>query len=581
MVSMNTSRRDFLRTTAAAGAAFAVPCGWGADAKPIFRVGLMTDTHIGKDRKSCGLVKAAWELFKRERVDLVVNLGDIADHHYPTGYAAYRACIDETFPGGVGKPDELYVYAWHDAYDYKGSIDRGVPHYVEAFADTERLLGATNGQFCAREYAGFPFLVVPQMLRTREMREQFERMVEDACAKHPGKPVFVFDHIPPKGTTFNSATWGDQFRREFYGRHPQIVAITGHTHGSIRDENCIWQGEFTVVNCGCLQHWSGELVGTNDKSKDSYGVLVMDLYADKAVFRRFDDVRNPVEYRTDAPWTVPFPFDRATAPYAPARRRARAAAPAFAAASVLSVNPDTIPCSAIRLSWPQIPDPNPAYKYKIEVETTAAGGKRRPLVRRDVCGEFFLPEGQRAKTLVHDISAAFFEKGRRYRIVVTPVGFFGNEGKPLVSELTAPAAVDDVEKTVLDVRDPGGKYPAVTAVLGNERTEAKDGWFSNLGRLDLPKAIWEAPKGTRFRCVVDIETEAGEPDSFILGFVHPSPLQYQGRVRTPSGVPGKRRYVFEFARWDTEKFYSFYTQGGPGRVRLDRIVISRLKGKDS
>ena len=207
-------------------------------------------------------------------------------------------------------------------------------------------------------------------------------------------------------------------------------------------------------------------------------------------------------------------------------------------------------------------------------------GFKRPFCINPACANF-LPEEKRAKTLLHDIPAAFFEKGCRYRILVTPVGFFGNEGKPLAAEVTASAPLDDVEKVVLDVRDPGGKYPAVTAVLGNERTETKDGWFSNFGRLDLPRTIWEAPKGTRFRCVVDIETEAGEPDSFILGFVHPSPLQYQGRVRTPSGAPGKRRYVFEFARWDEGKFYSFYTQGGPGRIRLDRIVISRLKGKDS
>ncbi|NLZ62184.1 MAG: metallophosphoesterase, partial [Lentisphaerae bacterium] len=58
--------------------------------EPILRVGIMTDTHIKTTRESCSLVQAALELFKEQKADLVINVGDIADYHYPEGYKHYR-----------------------------------------------------------------------------------------------------------------------------------------------------------------------------------------------------------------------------------------------------------------------------------------------------------------------------------------------------------------------------------------------------------------------------------------------------------------------------------------------------------
>ena len=69
--------------------------------------------------ESCERVRLVLELFKAKGCGMVINAGDIADHHYPAGYAAYRQVFDGVFAGGP-KPREIYAYAWHDAYDYQG-----------------------------------------------------------------------------------------------------------------------------------------------------------------------------------------------------------------------------------------------------------------------------------------------------------------------------------------------------------------------------------------------------------------------------------------------------------------------------
>ena len=138
---------------------------WGAEEKPLLKIGLMTDTHVGKTKASCARARLAYELFRDIGVDLIVNDGDVADHHYPTGYVAYREMVEETFAGvpAAERPQELFVYAWHDAFDYKnhprGDAQKDAP---EAFAEMQELIKSPNGPYAEGEIKGFPYVVIPQ-----------------------------------------------------------------------------------------------------------------------------------------------------------------------------------------------------------------------------------------------------------------------------------------------------------------------------------------------------------------------------------------------------------------------------------
>ena len=67
--------------------------------EPILRVGIMTDTHIGETAESCVLVRKAFEVFRAQKADLIVNCGDIADKHYPATFPeAWVSCAKLRMP---------------------------------------------------------------------------------------------------------------------------------------------------------------------------------------------------------------------------------------------------------------------------------------------------------------------------------------------------------------------------------------------------------------------------------------------------------------------------------------------------
>ena len=201
---MQTTRRGFLGG-AAAFAPFAANL-WAVEAEaPLLKIGVMTDTHVGTTKGSCARARLAYEMFRDMGVDLIANVGDVADHHYPTGYVAYREMEEETFAKvpAAKRPKELFVYAWHDAYAYKDHPrEAATKDSPEAFADMEKLIGATNGPYAEGEIKGYPYVVIPQLYGTQGVDwRRFDKMLADAVASHPGKPVFVFAHQPPAGTT--------------------------------------------------------------------------------------------------------------------------------------------------------------------------------------------------------------------------------------------------------------------------------------------------------------------------------------------------------------------------------------------
>jgi len=242
---------------------------------PVLRAGIMTDTHIGETAESCAHVRKAFEIFRAQKVDLVINLGDIAQEHYPSGYRHYRKIFNEVFP--EPRPAELFVFAGHDARGFRGTTE-------EAYKIVEKEIGASNSSYGKLVLKGYPFLVFRQMPDL----ERYKRDIAQAEKEFPGKPIFVLNHEPPINTTYHSIYWGSRTLRPILERHSRVVQFTGHAHSSVRDERNIWQGKFTSISAGCLQHWGGMLVGTPARSKGSDGMLLLEVYPEKLVVRRFE-----------------------------------------------------------------------------------------------------------------------------------------------------------------------------------------------------------------------------------------------------------------------------------------------------
>ena len=576
---MKTTRRGFI-----GGAAVFAPFAtrlWAAETEtPLLKIGVMTDTHVGKTKESCSRARLAYEMFRDMGVDLIANVGDVADHHYPTGYVAYREMVEETFAQvpAERRPKELFVYAWHDAYAYKDHPrEAAAKDSPEAFADMERLIGATNGPYAEGEIKGYPYVVIPQLYGSWGVDwKRFDKMLADAVASHPGKPVFVFAHQPPTRTTRSGS--GIKEKRKVLNKYPQAINISGHTHGSLRDERAIWQGEFTSVNIGCLQVWGGGLPGTAPKRMENYGAVLVEVFADRIVFRRFD-VRDRKEYSADAPWMVPWPFDPATAPYRPSARRPKMPVPEFAKGAGIEVKPNAVPFRELRVTFPAASVGARAFAYRVELQRRV-DGTWTPFARRDTFGDFWMRESERPASVTQSFLAAYFDEGEEYRMVVTPRNSWGVDGKSIEKTFAAPRPARTGE-LVWESADPMKDCPFISGLQGGKARQATDGFFEHgagNARLVFPEGVWKGAKGTRFRFTLDMRTIQEQGPCWTIVLRNRKPLQNAvDRISTPAGDSGVQRYVIEFTKPDAAyTYYLLIREGSGGKVRFEHVKIERI-----
>ena len=584
-MEMKATRRGFI----GGAAAFAPFAGrlW-AEETPLLKLGVMTDTHVGTDKASCSRARLAYEMFRDMGVDLIANVGDVADHHYPTGYTAYREMVNETFANvpAERRPKELFVYAWHDAYAYKGHPrEDSTKDSPEAFADMEKLIGATNGPYAEGEIKGYPYVVIPQFYGTGGVDwARFDKMLAAAVASHPGKPVFVFAHVAPHGTTRGGR--GMSEKRNVLNKYPQAINLSGHSHGSLRDERAIWQGEFTSVSMGCLQNWGGGLPGTAPKRMDNYGAVLVEVFADRIAFRRFD-VRDRKEYSADAPWIVPWPFDPATAPYRPSVRKPKMPAPAFAKGSQIEVKPDATPFSEMRITFPAASVGARAFAYRVELQRGHSGGESTlpcewaTFARKDMFGDFWQRESERQPMVTQCIGAPYFDEGTEYRVIVVPRNSWGVEGKALEKTFTAPKPERKGE-LVWESDDPMKDCPFIPGLQGGKAQPVNnDGFFGHgtgNARLVFPKDVWKGEKGTRFRFTLDMRTIQEKAPCWTIVLRNRKPLQNAvARIATPVGDSGVQRYVMEFAKPNAAyTYYLLVREGAGGKVRFEHVRIERI-----
>lgn len=266
-------------------------------ASAVEKIGILSDTHVGVNGNiAFNLLEKSYRLFKAKGVTHVFNLGDIANVHNPAWYRRYAAISKSVYPEGV---HEVFVYHNHDRLKFPGPDDK---ESTKAFAAVKRALGATNDRYDRFEIGGIPFLVYPQF----EDYARMEREIAAEVAAKPGRPVFVLEHEPPFATVDGSVYGGRTATAKIFAKYKEVVALTGHVHGSITNELKIWQGAFTAVGFGDFQHSVGP-------DGDAH-VAILELTPERAVIRRYSALTG-AEYRPDAPWTIDFPYDPAKARY--------------------------------------------------------------------------------------------------------------------------------------------------------------------------------------------------------------------------------------------------------------------------
>ena len=576
-------RREFIR--GASAFSFAPFRGVFADGgAPLAKIGVMTDTHIGTTEESCARVKLALEVFRKNGAEMIVNCGDIADHFYPSGYRAYRKVFNGVFAGQANRPEELYVYAGHDAIFYKNFERDCRKCWREAFAEVKTLLEIPNDPYSEGVFKGIPYLVFPQFVDFKRFREAIER----AIGANPGKPVLVFDHVPPYGTVYNSYCWGDRTRAKILKDFPQVIHVSGHVHGSLYTDTFIWQKEYTAINAGCLQEWGGLLACTPSPSKKAYEVIILEFFRDRLVARRYD-VHDGSEIQPGDPWTVALPYVEAEARHEFGRAKARSSAPQFPSGATLSAKAISRDFKGFELTFPEAAGFNRAFLYRIETLMPDASGAWRTLTYREMFGDFYVFPGERTGTASTVLPPSIFKAGETYRFRVTPQNVYGLQGRSIETEATVPATV--ASSTVVFRSDDPMNEMEFAREKDDRRVKASvDGDFystrhdgSNYNRLALPPGAFAGPLGTSFRVTVDAHIrQASEGYLWSLKLVKPmSPLGATPRMRTPGGDSGRLVYVIDFTkdsgiRYDGDTYQVMFEWGEASSVRLHSVSVERL-----
>ena len=290
----------------------------------------------------------------------------------------------------------------------------------------------------------------------------------------------------------------------------------------------------------------------------------MEVYPSKAVFRRFE-LQQGVEIGADAPWTVSWPYDPSNAPYDPKRLRATRAKPQFPAGAKLSFKVNRTPFSSLAVTFPAATDTATTHLYRLELARRGADGAWRTFACRETRGEYHLPAAARGATLADaEISAGYFTPGEPCRISVTPVNFWGGEGKAISAEWVPPEAkrLERVWEGVPAPARPGEKF----SFNGGEAL------------FSFPEGVWaKIPVGAKVRLTADLLLEQGDVRGVNFGLFSKRDYRRSSpAIHTPKGH-SDLRYVVDFKRVATKYPLDFrLRQGDRSKILFRRLALDRI-----
>jgi predicted MPP superfamily phosphohydrolase len=210
------------------------------------RFAVISDTHFDSESGESAIVRVSRALknLTDKGLDAIFLVGDITDNAEPEEYDH----VAETFANTANVPANVPVYFLLGNHDnYNG----GGPKVEYIFL--QKLHQAMNQYL---EIKGYPFILISQTaVWANDYNHAAQRFLTeslaDAAANYPGKPIFVFVHVPPYNTCAGSINgYGSDVFPPLLEPYPQVIVFSGHSHVSISNPESFWQGAYTVVNEG-------------------------------------------------------------------------------------------------------------------------------------------------------------------------------------------------------------------------------------------------------------------------------------------------------------------------------------------
>jgi hypothetical protein len=400
-------------------------------AQPVLRFASISDTHFENNMGEGARVKVPKSLknivSKQPLVDAIIDVGDITDNGTAAQYQLLMATFDDKsiIPESVGR------------YFLLGNHDNAVGH-TSAKTLFEQYVKQPIHQYF--EIKGFPFITISQTGTgnydyNTDAVKFLDASLEDAAVKYPGKPIFVFFHVPPYNTCYGSRSqdgWGGSVLTPSLEKYPQVITFSGHSHFPLGDPRSIHQDKFTAVNDGSTTYSEvesgvvGEGIHPAGYQYVTEAVIVNVFDNGDVEMERWDTYRDEEILPR---WTLKAPHDGTNFIYA---NRDGLPAPVFDTDAMPTVT--NITWSGCTIAIPQATDNENVFRYKIEVCRDTAipeNWLETPVISRYVFSQFYF-NSHTPDTITQTIDG--LEEETEYFVRVYAADSWNNLSKLILSE---------------------------------------------------------------------------------------------------------------------------------------------------
>lgn len=378
-----------------------------ASSDDVLSFGVMSDTHFENNVGVGANVKvprALKSLTSKRALDALFVVGDLSNGGTASQYEQFVQAFtaDSNFVNPVR--NKVFMMGNHDNYDANGQ---------QNYAD---VLSVFNGDeaYPLDQYKvinGYPFITISQRNSSNtdgynvsygeeaypeEVCTQLAEWLEKASTECPGKPIFVFTHVPPTNTMYSSwsgegssnttPNWAMRPIGAVLASYPQVIVFSGHSHFPMGDPRSIHQGVdptssrnnyYTAIGTGSTTYSEIESgmvdagIHPAGYAQVTEGLIVTVKKSGDVVIHRYDTYRDS-EIHPEDPWTVKAPFDGSQFQYADTRDslelkagqayRTGLPAPEWTATDSLSFDVDAYEA---KVTFPQATDNDCVFRYKL------------------------------------------------------------------------------------------------------------------------------------------------------------------------------------------------------------------------
>lgn len=328
-------------------------CQYGMEEEQYPTFAVISDIHFGNTKGEGPMVKVPRTLkalTSKAALDALIVVGDLTDGGQAGQYDQFvQVFTDES--NFINPVDTmLFMVGNHDTYH--GNI----VNYPAKLRPFNKGNDYPYDQYLIIK--GYPFITISQRNSgsnadgtdekdgytsyPKEVRDRLEAWLKQAAAECPGKPIFVFTHVPPTYTCYSSwpgegyregTMWAFPALNPILNKYPQAVVFGGHSHYPLSDPRSIHQGVdpnssknnyFTGIGTGSVTYSEIHAPSVDEGIHPSFydhitEGLIVDVKSNGNVELLRYDTRLDEEIQPDNRWVLQAPHDGSMFAYADKR----------------------------------------------------------------------------------------------------------------------------------------------------------------------------------------------------------------------------------------------------------------------